>query len=307
MSPTLFTPLTLLTYFAFAIAVIAGWIKPLSRLGFIALLIFIGSSLIAGLMSLTSLATVALGLGALWMLTQSNRPWFKVALIAIICMICFALATHQLPGFARPLLFDQVLGQSDTPYLLYLNIDKAFAAWLLLAMMGAWQPVSTYADGCAQRAKNLNRRQVFFLIAITVGIIVASGFLLGVPFDKKPLERDFVIFLMTFIAINGLITCVAEELFFRGVIQNGAKTIWAKSRLKHWASPLAIASSAILFAAAHCHPSPHLWKVMALVTIAGLGYGYIYDRCNHIAPAIITHLLVNAIHVLAFQYPLQFQ
>jgi hypothetical protein len=42
---------------------------------------------------------------------------------------------------------------------------------------------------------------------------------------------------------------------------------------------------------------------VALATIAGLGYGWIYQRTGRIEASILTHFALNAVHFFAFSYP----
>jgi len=40
-----------------------------------------------------------------------------------------------------------------------------------------------------------------------------------------------------------------------------------------------------------------------LSTVAGLGYGWVYQRTGRIEASILTHFALNLVHFLLFTYP----
>jgi uncharacterized protein len=83
-----------------------------------------------------------------------------------------------------------------------------------------------------------------------------------------------------------LVTGVPEEFLFRGLIQN-LLTRW-------WGPVRALALTAVVFGLAHL-PDP---RYVLLATIAGLAYGWVYQRTRRITAAALTHALVDAAWVL---------
>jgi membrane protease YdiL (CAAX protease family) len=118
---------------------------------------------------------------------------------------------------------------------------------------------------------------------------VAAG---AVQVDVKLPERFWV-----FLSINLLFTCVAEEAFFRGVIQERVTSALGERR---WAVPVSVALSAVLFGLAHAGGGV---AVVAVSTIAGIGYAAAYARSRSIESAVLAHFLLNAIHFVGFTYP----
>jgi membrane protease YdiL (CAAX protease family) len=97
--------------------------------------------------------------------------------------------------------------------------------------------------------------------------------------------------------VNLFFTCLAEESFFRGFIQNGLSGLLA--RYRH-GSVVALIIASLSFGIAHFAGG---LKYVVLATIAGLGYGLVYQRTRHIEASMLTHFSVNAVHFLFFTYP----
>jgi membrane protease YdiL (CAAX protease family) len=85
-----------------------------------------------------------------------------------------------------------------------------------------------------------------------------------------------------------LVTGVPEEFLFRGLMQN------LLGRWLGWRAGLGIAS--VIFGLAHLPD----WRYVVLATIAGLAYGLVYQRTQHITASAITHALVDGMWVAMF-------
>jgi len=104
---------------------------------------------------------------------------------------------------------------------------------------------------------------------------------------------------LAFLVANLLFTCVAEEAFFRGLIQERLMRLAETRRQPAW-NWIAIAVSTLLFGLAHAGGGA-TWLLVA--TIAGLGYALVYARTRSIEGAILVHFAVNAAHFIGFTYP----
>lgn len=131
------------------------------------------------------------------------------------------------------------------------------------------------------------------ILLLTVGVVLGVGCLTHtVHWDPKwPAQAP------AFLAVNLLFTCVAEEGFFRGLLQERLTQACGTSSLAHWLPALV---SAMLFGAVHLGGG---WPFALLATLAGFGYTAAYARTRHIEAAILTHFAVNAAHFLLFTYP----
>ncbi len=95
-----------------------------------------------------------------------------------------------------------------------------------------------------------------------------------------------------------LFVALIEEVLFRGVIQN----LLAK-RIKHENLALIIAS--VIFGLAHLNnategfPIPN-WGYVLMATLAGLAYGWVWQRTRKVTASAITHMLVNLVWGVIF-------
>jgi membrane protease YdiL (CAAX protease family) len=123
------------------------------------------------------------------------------------------------------------------------------------------------------------------LIGVPVGLLM--GFLQFNP--NLPGLMDFI----GAILAGYLLVALIEEVLFRGVIQN-----LLGKRLKNENLALIIAS--VIFGLAHLNnatqgfPIPN-WGYVMMATLAGLAYGWVWQRTRKVTISAITHMLVNLI------------
>jgi membrane protease YdiL (CAAX protease family) len=67
-----------------------------------------------------------------------------------------------------------------------------------------------------------------------------------------------------------------------------------------YAGPVALTLSSVLFGLSHLGGG---LLYSALATMAGFGYGWVYQRTGAIEASIGVHFLVNALHFVFFTYP----
>lgn len=201
-------------------------------------------------------------------------------------LLALALALHRLPGFNNPILISQLrLSADSVPFTQYANFDKGAAGLVLLAFM------CRRASSAAEWRKLLQQTWPIALVAViaVLGLATAIGY---VKPDFK-LSQATALFLFT----NLFFTVVAEEAFFRGLLQDRLALSLARFR---YGPLLAVACSALLFGAAHMAGGG---TYVLLATVAGLGYAYAYYVTQRIEAAIIVHFAVNAVHFIGFTYP----
>lgn len=219
----------------------------------------------------------------------------------MLATLLLLLAMHKLPGFQNVLLLDQIqVSQDAIPFTLYANVDKGLAGLVLLLVL--W-PLSQPSPRLAQTAAPLDLRSdlrlrwwrgVWPLFPLTFlcseMIAVAFGFITWDP--KLPA------YTLTFLAVNLFLTCVAEELFFRGLLQTALQGWLARRAWPLWIAAVLIG---VLFGAAHLGGGV---PYAITVTVAGIGYGLMYLRSGRIEVAILGHFALNALHFLLFSYPM---
>ena len=199
----------------------------------------------------------------------------------------------------------------------------AFAAAMLIAIVWA---ISPWQQLALNRCCRLRRIGLFGLDAdrdcVTFGLLheerVRSWHELGTVLARAApifLLMAFVVMLLTlalgyvrfeprwtplfwvWAPINLFFTCLSEEAFFRGFVQRELARLGA-NRARAALIALLVASS--LFGMAHLAGG---WKYALAATLAGIGYGYAYQRTRSLEASMAVHFALNATHFLLFTYP----
>jgi len=224
----------------------------------------------------------ALAWGGVAASTRRGLPTTLAALLAL------AMSLHLLPGFHPAVLLQNLrLTPDAAPFTLGLGFDKAAAGLLLLAAFSV-RSASWRQFGSALPAILVTAAAT---AAVSIGVALAAGYV--------RVEPKWVAATPAFLVANLLFTCVAEEAFFRGLIQERLMRLATSRGQPAW-NGIAIAVSTILFGLAHAGGGI-TW--MAVATIAGLGDALVYARTRAIEGPILVHFAVNALHFLAFTYP----
>lgn len=274
------------------LAVLSLWVPPLGRLPawMAGLAIAIGTALALGAMqpagALALLLLAALCAG--WRV--STHRLAKGLLLAAIIVLSLALALHVVPGFANPLLLDKVqVSAASKPVSLYLNLDKTAVGIILCA---------AFAVPARGRAAWRAVVAAWPVIVATPLIVLLAGYGAGViAIDPKWFASWFAAYAPLFLLTNLFTTCLAEEAFFRALVQGRLADALSK---RPDGTRIAVGVAAVLFGLAHAHGGPAL---IVLATFAGVGYGLAYQRSGRIEAAILTHFALNATHFLMFTYP----
>ena len=279
---------TLLCYSVLYLAVACLWL-PASIWGQPLWLILAAS---AGFIALISgqLTPLGLGLAALYLFiaylfsrtTGAKKKWLTLLLAALSVLF----GAHLLPGFHNLQALNAVLVSADgLPFTMYLNLDKTLVA---LGLLGWCIPRLSRRQEWRQLLQVLLSRSLLFLLLIFI-LALASG---KVHWDPK-LPSYTLLWMLT----NLLFVCTAEEAFFRGFLQQQLALLW-KNRPLQQELPLALAS--LVYGLSHFAGGP---LYVAFVTLAGLGYGWVYQKTGCIEASILLHFALNASHFLFFTYP----
>lgn len=223
---------------------------------------------------------------------QARHTLIKVAALWACVLAVLAFGLHLVPGFNNPqVLSETYIGNATIAYQQYINFDKTAAGLLLLALL------ANRASNYTQLAQTVRTAVPISLAG--VAIIFSVAWLLGAPLDPKWLAYTAI-----FLLINLFATCVAEEAFMRSLIQQPLQNALqrASKKLAPW---LATGISAVIFTALHIgHPQPV--PFLSMVFLAGLLYGYLYQKTGRVEAAIIGHFLLNAVNFVLFVYPVSF-
>lgn len=210
--------------------------------------------------------------------------WGRRTLAVVATLALLLLAMNIIPAAQQSVLVREFfMGHSLTPYTLSVGYNKPLAALLILSI---WWP-KLIDKGAYSR---MSQALPMALLAAALIILLACS--LGLQWDPK-----WYWFSALFVLTNLALTCVVEEVFFRGLLQRQFSRYL--SRYKFGAlSALILASG--LFGFAHLAAGIN-YAVFAAV--AGLFYGTIYWRYRSIHAAILCHWLVNAAQFTGFSYP----
>lgn len=243
------------------------------------------SALYAGILDPGALGFLALMVGLSYAATRTSlNLYIKVSSGVIFVVLVCATFLHKLPYFNNaPVFVDYVFGSGSKPFTQYLNFDKGSAGLIMLAFFGG---IST---SWSDFKMAINKIALPSLITVIVCISAAlmSGYI-------APEPHLTVLFLIW--GWGNLLTCVAEEMLFRGIAQQYLVR-WSHRK---WLKLAAVVFVGALFGLAHIAGGVHY---AILAAIAGTGYGYAYYRTGRIETAILTHFALNAVHFLFFTYP----
>ena len=128
--------------------------------------------------------------------------------------------------------------------------------------------------------------------------MIVAVLLFAVPVGYLALDVKYHQSIWIWAFINLLITCVAEEAFFRGIIQH--HLMQRLTALTKYAVPVAVMVTAFLFGLAHFAGGI---QYIIIATIAGIGYGIIYAKTRNLLDSILVHFLANLVHFIFFTYP----
>ena len=289
-----FPPLFLLTFSLLIAAIVSVWLRPATtkknwpvQLDMALLSVATLCGIIGGYVAILGAGELALLCAIAFAATLPGAsPKRKVALTVVAGALALLLAVHLLPGFHNLRLLDKVNISADAaPFTLYANFDKAAVGLILLAFF------------CKRTSSlpeffNVLKRAAPLMALTIVGLVVAALAFKLVKLDIK-LPTSFFAFFVT----NLFFTCIAEEAFFRGFLQEKFSAALANVKNGEY---IVIACSALLFGLVHLAGGA---AYAALATLAGLGYACIYSATKRVEAPIIAHFLFNLVHFTGFTYP----
>jgi membrane protease YdiL (CAAX protease family) len=250
----------------------------------------LGCSLILGglahhltLAALPPLAVLAL---ATHFLQKSERPAVRALAALVLALTGLGLGAHLVPGFYNLKVVDAVrVSEDGIPFTLHLNFDKTLIGVFILGAMP--NLIRTWAGW----------KELFRSIAARTPWIILGLALLSVAFQFVRWDPKVPEILPIWAVTNLLFVCVAEEGFFRGFLQKYLSELTQDLR---YGKLLALLIASLLFGVAHFAGGV---TYVILASIAGLGYGWMYQTTGRIEASILTHFLLNLVHILLLTYP----
>ena len=297
---------SILTWLLLATAIVAAFsdIKQQRLMWFWPFVATIVSAVYFNQLTAIGVIWIVVGGTAALAMRRAKNLKIKLALNLTLVIWMIALAAHMLPGFNNLLVLNSVHASAlSLPFTLYLNIDKPILFFVLLLMVPTLLMSnhctvgSTEAVGDGQQNKvspillpilKQPKNRILLLMSLFVLLfIVATGAELIKPDIKVP---DWW---WLFVFNNLLFTCVAEEAFFRGFIQ--------QALVKKYGAVFALLCTSMLFGVAHFAGGI---AYVGVATIAGLLYGLAHYWYKNLLMPVLLHFLVNFVHLIVFTYPL---
>ena len=280
-------PLSLICYLLLLIAILSLWIKQDIKVWGVIATFSMVCGVISDRIAVTGIVSIVI-LGLLYYTV--NRIDLKLpvrtAACVLVIILSVLLATHLIPGFNNWKIIDNIsLSEISQPYSMYLNMDKTFVGLIIL---GLGFPL----------VKNL--KEWVFVLRSTLPIFLMGLVVLAsiIPiFSYARWDLKFPNFVFVWTLKNLFFTCVSEEAFFRGFLQ---RNLSKKLRRYKYGNILSLISVSFLFGFAHLAGG---FKYMVLAAMAGIVYGYAYQKTQRIEASILCHFGVNIFHFIFLTYP----
>ena len=262
----------------------AAWLVPVASICAAALALATGMLSPLGLVSAALLAALCYAL-----FSERTRGWREqrgtlacAALHVAFVLMAITYLAHLGPGFTKWVVLPQrLLSPHSPPFDVAFNFDKPLFAIMVLAF--GMRAVSPGAMTAAS----------WKVTALTAVVLYPVVFAFASAAGVVQLDVKLPAFLPVWIVANLLLSSFAEEVFFRGYVQQ--RLTW------HIGPMTSLAFTSLLFGAAHLGAGP-LFALAAL--LAGVGYGWVYWRTRSILAASLIHVGLNTVHFVFFTYPL---
>jgi uncharacterized protein len=234
-------------------------------------------------------------LAALWIAIAGALAWAyahtrsraaRIALGIAFGLYALAMGLALLPGFDRVVLVGGVvLSPGAAPYDVAVGFPKVVTGIFILGLIN---PALVSFRGLA----GVLRRAAPVFAATTLVVMIGVWSMGYTAFAPK-----WSALFLLWAPINLFFTCLSEEAFFRGFVQNELSRAGSRSDAVQLA---ALVAGALLFGLAHFGGGA---SYVIAATLAGLGYGWAFQRARRIEAAMAVHFGVNAVHFLLFVYP----
>lgn len=279
-------PLSLITYGLLACALLSLWIKRHYAVWGSLLAIAITCGLASGRLQWLVLVFTLIFAAFCYFTFHSRYRWLKITCGFIVVIFSLSLWYHKIPGFSNWQIVNGVLLSSDAlPFAMYLNFDKPLIGLFILGF-GTLPLLKSKKDWYGMLIKTVP-------IAV-IGTLIIAG--LAYAFGYIKFEPKWGTFFIVWFLNNLFLSTITEEVLFRGFVQKYLSVAFKKIK---FGNGLALWIASILFAVVHTGGLTYI----LLAFISGMLYGWVYIKTNRIEASILTHLLLNSIHLLLFTYP----
>jgi len=214
----------------------------------------------------------------------------KTVLLLVVVIGCIALAAHLLPGFNNLHVLSNVeKSLNSMPFSLFLNFDKPMILFVLLILYPSILMKNKSVSIKLLGKDSTNKLRLSLVVFVSFILIFTLALSLSLISFEPQLPSWWWLFALN----NLLLTCVMEEVFFRGFIQ---------TKLTKAFNPIVgLVIASLLFGIAHFAGG---LSYVLVATLAGFLYGFVYLNTGRLWLAIVIHFVLNMVHVYLFTYPL---
>ncbi|MCG8315820.1 MAG: CPBP family intramembrane metalloprotease [Pseudomonadales bacterium] len=218
---------------------------------------------------------------------NASKRWLALLAWLVAIMLAFLLALNRLPGLSRISLYQDVYLSPDSPlFSLSINTGKAVVAVVLCIAFSTWLKPAYKIIPATMLVR------LVLLFVLTPVVILGLGYAL----QLVTWQPKWPAVLLPFLLANLLITCVAEEYFFRGLIQAQLQRLFFGE-----AALISILITAVLFALVH---APAGFSYALLAGISAIFHGVIFQLTGRIELCVLNHWFLNMVHFMWFSYPM---
>lgn len=225
------------------------------------------------------------GLGAALALAPALRPSSRRLLLCMLVAAgLYALGSFLriLPGFPSLVLVEQ-FGRTGEGVLAW-RYDKGFAGLVLVWLHQRYLARTATVAVIPRLVAVLSGTVILLALAMAIGLVtVAPALVTG---------------WWLWILGNAYLTVIAEEAFFRGLIQRGLNRLFSAYALTGHIAAVVI--TAALFGLVHL---PWGFDFAILAGLAGALFGALYGRAHALCWAIAGHAALNASMLVLLQSP----
>jgi len=271
------------TYISLFCTICSLWIpiKNNSQIWNICFVVTLILSLLSKVASLFGATALLVVYGLLLVYKELSIPYKSLLLVAILL-----ISTHialNVQTFHNLLLLHQVQFSPDgMAFTLYIKFAETMIGIMIIRVH--LQQTATRYDW-----KN-TCIHVLTKLPIMLSIILFANIVGYVKFDPK-LPKE----LWMWAIANLFFTCLTEEALFRVLLQNFICHLKVK-----YAEYVAFILPGLLFGLVHYGGGI---QHVILATAAGILYGWVYKTTARIEASILTHFVLNLLHILLFTYP----
>ena len=280
--------------FLLGFAIASVWLRPMRTAKWPSIppwVFLFAAAIVSGLISDVLRGPAIAGLSVLWLsasVWRSAQPGTGLRIVSgtATAFMALALALHQVPGFANPVIFGPAaLSDRSAAFTQHANFDKGAVGLALLIFM------CRLSSSLPEILRVL--RKASYPAVVTVAVVLTAAISIGyVAPDPK-----FGANALTFLMANLFLTVIPEEAFFRGFLQDRLASVLQDLR---YGGAIAVIISALLFGLAHAAGG---LVYVVLSGLTGLGCAYAYFLTQRIEAPIAVHFTLNTAHYILFTYP----